>query len=162
MTDSGTGYVDLRAHAKAMLAASATFQDLVGAESAAEAEAFVYMDHKADEAPPYARIIISPYIRDSLSLGTFSESGTVRFVITLAIDLEEIQDGGNPPVELIEEYVAQQAGEIVDDLADLSHTAGYLMLARLQADPPQRNPREAKSGLGEYWNIVIVADLASG
>lgn len=142
--------------ARALLAASSTFQGLVGADDATEALAIIDRDQVAHSssgiALPSVRVMHSAYSRESVANSTWLANGTVQVVIRV----EPHEDYTTP--EDGEAWMLNVLGSIIDDMASAVVSSGTLLVRSFRALTPQRQER----GSAAYWRGVIEFEYGAG
>lgn len=152
---SGT-YREALEAARALLAASSTFQGLVGADDATEALAIIDRDQVGHTGSaiglPSVRVMHSAYSREAVANSTWLAGGTVQIVMRVAphASYTTPEDG--------EAWMLNVLGGIIDDMASAVVTSGTLLVRTFRAQLPQRQER----GSTEYWRGVIELEYGAG
>lgn len=141
------------------LAASSTFQSLVGAVSAAAALEFIYYGSATDESEPPPRCIVrhlAGEMAERVSNTSWSGSGPLMLLFTLENPTDEQAEGYGEKYL----YVSNQLGSIIDEMLELARNPGagpYLDLTNVsleligQWDPDSENGRD-------YWEGEFVVN----
>jgi hypothetical protein len=119
-------------HAAAMLAASSTFQTLVGVGTAAAARAYIVETEKgAAQTKPYAMVHSEQFSEEKIAHGVFSRRGEVIAIIHTA------NTGGDTAPEVYRR-LRNVAGAIKSEMDALQGGSGYLAYCTIDVDGPVR------------------------
>jgi len=158
------------ANLRALIAGSASFQDLVGADDATEAAGRIYCPgFPATEAEPVqaARPLAWIDLADQPSFervgnSAYAASGTIHWA--LEADVPAAHQGTTAAqLETAHTWFTALLGDIIDEMLALAEGGGYLAVRRATViSPPMRSGGEVAAGEGDFYQAVVEIEWEGG